>query len=91
MLRITGKLFLIVLLSYPIMAEVLAGEYYHPSEEAMAPAMETCTAKAAAAGQHNYKATTSLQWSSALTHDGCSTAASVGLGIQVGKVFIRLC
>lgn len=88
MLRIISKALLIVLLSYPIMAAVLAGDYYQPSEEAMAPAMETCTAKAAASGQHQYKATERPQWSAALSRDGCSTAASVGFGIQAGKVFI---
>jgi len=90
MLRIIGKILLIVLLSYPITAAVLAGDYHHPSAEAMAPAMETCTAKAAVAGQQNFKATTRLQWSGALSSDSCSTAAQVGLGFQLDKVFITI-
>jgi len=69
---------------------VRAGDYYRPSEEAMAPAMETCTAKAAVAGQQNFKATTHLQWSGAISSDSCSTAAQIGLGLQIEKVFITI-
>lgn len=47
-------------------------------------------ALAAASGQHNYKATTSLQWSvaGAFVSENDDSAASFGLGMQAGKVFI---
>lgn len=85
MLRIISKLLLIVLLSYPIMAEVLAGDYYHPSEEAMAPTFNQ--ALPAAAGQHHYKATTRLQWSVGAAFADEGSAVSFGLGQQLGEVF----
>ena len=44
---------------------------------------------AAASGQHNYKATTSLQWSvgGAFVNENDDSAVSFGLGQQLGKVF----
>jgi len=65
--------------------------YYQPvtQTEQCAP-----TAVAAAAGQHNYKATPSLQWSFAAVYldaEGCDdTAASAGLALQNGKVLNTL-
>jgi len=41
-----------------------------------------------AASQHHYKATTSLQWSIGAGHNNDSSAASFGLEIQSGKVFV---
>lgn len=47
-------------------------------------------ALAAAAGQHNYKATNQLQWSvaGAFVGENDDSAASFGLAKQVGKVFV---
>jgi len=45
-------------------------------------------ALAIAAGQHNFKATTALQWSIGAGHVNNDSAVSLGLGLQAGKVFI---
>ena len=45
-------------------------------------------AKSTAAGQHHYKATKDLQWSVGAGYAGDETALSVGLGLQLGNVFM---
>lgn len=82
---------LFVFLSFVVASWVRADEtYYILREEASVPEVMSsfCTAKAAAAGQQNFKATDRLQWSAAISSDNCSTAAQIGLGIQVGEVFV---
>ena len=45
------------------------------------------TAKSTAAGQHNFKSTTDLQWSVGAGFSGDASALSFGLGLQTGKIF----
>jgi len=78
----------IILCSFSSCTEASEQHYYKPiiQTEYCAP-----TAVAAASGQHNYKATTDLQWSTAAVYldaEGCDdTAVSAALGLQNGNVF----
>ena len=45
------------------------------------------TAKSTAAGQHNFKSTTDLQWSIGAGFAGDESALSLGLGLQTGNIF----
>jgi len=81
---------IIGVLFFGMLADSHGSEYHHayigqsstPSESSVSN-----IALSAAAGQHNFKATTALQWSvgGAIGND---SAVSFGLGKQMGKVFV---
>jgi len=83
----------VVVLFFTVLANAYAHDFhYHENTTVQQVSVNQCSniAIAAASGQHNYKAGNFLQWSGAGSYfDGAcdSSAVSIGLAKQMGKVF----
>lgn len=81
-------------LFFLMLSNVYSHEYHHVEPDYQLPTNNyqidsKGVALAAASGQHNYKATTSLQWSvaGAFVNENDDSAVSFGLSKQIGKIF----
>lgn len=77
---------LIVFIFFVITSWVRAGDRYHYVSNSVVEKASNA-ALPAAAGQHHYKATASLQWSVSAAFSENDSAVSFGLGLQTGDIF----